>query len=83
MIQLLEKALTKLSTLPESEQEIIANLILTKIEDQEIVLTKTEPEKNAWELLEDMAGSMEAPEDWSQEHDHYLYGTSKQCTEND
>ena len=40
---------------------------------------QTEPKnKNAWDLLEDMAGTYEAPEDWSSEHDHYLYGTPKQ-----
>ncbi len=33
--------------------------------------------KNAWDLLEEMEGSYEAPEDWSSEHDHYLYGTPK------
>ncbi|GEA27205.1 hypothetical protein MiAbW_01765 [Microcystis aeruginosa NIES-4325] len=33
--------------------------------------------KNAWELLEEMAGTYEAPEDWSREHDHYLYDTPK------
>jgi len=31
----------------------------------------------AWELLEEMAGTYEAPEDWSREHDHYLYDTPK------
>lgn len=34
MIQQLEKALTKLSELPESEQESIAALILAEIEDE-------------------------------------------------
>ncbi len=34
-------------------------------------------QKNAWDLLEEMAGTYEAPEDWSSEHDHYLYGTTK------
>lgn len=33
--------------------------------------------KNAWDLLEEMEGSYAAPEDWSSEHDHYLYGTPK------
>ena len=33
--------------------------------------------KNAWDLLEEMAGTYEAPEDWSKEHDRYLYGTPK------
>ena len=30
-----------------------------------------------WELLEECAGKVEAPEDWSLEHDHYLYGNTK------
>lgn len=34
---------------------------------------KLETEKNAWDILEDMAGSIEAPEDWSQEHARYPY----------
>lgn len=33
--------------------------------------------KNAWDVLEEMTGSIEAPGDWAKEHDHYLYGTSK------
>jgi hypothetical protein len=32
---------------------------------------------NAWDVLESLAGTVEAPTDWSQEHDHYLYGTPK------
>ncbi|KOR36552.1 MULTISPECIES: hypothetical protein [Planktothricoides] len=44
---------------------------------------QTEPtDKNAWDLLEDMAGTYEAPEDWSSEHDHYLYGTPKRNSKN-
>ena len=39
--------------------------------------------KNAWELLEEMAGTYEAPEDWSSEHDHYLYGTPKRTVNNE
>ena len=32
---------------------------------------------NAIELLRSLAGSVEAPADWSEQHDHYLYGTPK------
>ena len=32
---------------------------------------------NVWDLLENLTGTVEAPEDWSAEHDHYLYGTPK------
>ena len=35
------------------------------------------PKENAWDILESLAGTFEAPEDWSIQHDHYLYGTPK------
>ena len=31
----------------------------------------------AWDMLEQIAGTVETPEDWATKHDHYLYGTSK------
>ncbi len=76
MIKQLKQALSKLSELSESEQSEVAQIILAKIENKK-------PEKNAWDILEDMAGTLEAPEDWSQEHAHYLYGTPKQSEENE
>lgn len=36
-------------------------------------------EGNAWDVLEEMTGTIEAPSDWSVEHDHYLYGTPNQA----
>ncbi|WP_330203506.1 hypothetical protein [Cyanobacterium sp. Dongsha4] len=70
MIQQLEEAIIKLSELPQTEQEAIAQMILSTIESKKESL-------NAWDTLEEMAGSIDAPEDWSKEHDHYLYGTMK------
>ena len=37
------------------------------------------PKENAWDILESLAGTFEAPEDWSIQiqHDHYLSGTPK------
>ena len=32
---------------------------------------------SAWDILEKMIGTVDAPEDWAAEHDHYLYGTPK------
>lgn len=32
---------------------------------------------DAWAELESLAGTIDAPEDWSTEHDHYLYGVPK------
>ncbi len=37
-------------------------------------------EGDAWDVLEALTGSIEAPVDWAAEHDHYLYGTPKQET---
>jgi hypothetical protein len=36
-----------------------------------------EASSNAWDVLESLTGTVEAPNDWSAEHDHYLYGTPK------
>jgi hypothetical protein len=44
------------------------------------LLSETVPESpggDAWDLLMSLAGTIEAPEDWAAEHDHYHYGTPK------
>jgi len=30
-----------------------------------------------WEKLRAIAGSVEGPEDWAENHDHYIHGTAK------
>ena len=37
------------------------------------------PAPDAWDELEALAGSIEAPSDWAKEHDHYLYGSPKRA----
>ncbi|MBN3868894.1 MAG: hypothetical protein V7L00_10245 [Nostoc sp.] len=32
---------------------------------------------DVWDVLEDLTGTVDAPEDWASQHDHYLYGTPK------
>lgn len=39
-----------------------------------------EKPRTAWTSLRDNAGTVAMPEDWSKEHDHYLYGTPKRET---
>lgn len=34
-------------------------------------------EGSAWDILEGLIGTVQGPEDWAAEHDHYLYGTPK------
>jgi hypothetical protein len=31
----------------------------------------------AWDVLDELTGSVAAPPDWAEEHDHYLYGIPK------
>jgi hypothetical protein len=33
--------------------------------------------RNLWDVLSDLSGTVEGPDDWSEEHDHYLYGVPK------
>jgi hypothetical protein len=35
------------------------------------------PTGDAWSVLDSLQGSVNAPADWSAQHDHYLYGTPK------
>ena len=37
--------------------------------------------RNAWDVLSKYAGTVEGPEDWSEEHDHYLYDIPKRKKE--
>lgn len=40
-------------------------------------------EQSLWDTLNKFSGKVEGPEDWSKEHDHYLYGVPKRekgCT---
>lgn len=37
---------------------------------------ESEP-RSAWDVLESLTGTIEGPEDWAAEPDHYLYGMPK------
>jgi hypothetical protein len=55
-------------------------------EDQRYLVTLTPlSEVNtaevAWDILDELAGTVDAPSDWSAEHNHYLYGSPKLASE--
>jgi len=33
--------------------------------------------QSLWDVLNELSGAVEGPKDWSEEHDHYLYGVPK------
>ena len=43
----------------------------------DISSTEDEEQETAWDVLESIAGTYDGPEDWSVEHDHYIYGSPK------
>ena len=61
----------QVNDLPDNLQQQVLTFVLSLRQEQ---LQKA---GNAWDVLESLTGTVEAPADWSAEHDHYLYGTSK------
>ena len=43
----------------------------------------SDPQTTAWDVLDSLAGSVDAPADWAKQHDHYLYGNLKRRNEVD
>ena len=51
-------------------------------EETQQKVTFVQNQQNAWDVLESITGTVEAPPDWSINHDHYLYGTAKRYPDN-
>jgi hypothetical protein len=61
-------------------QEATSNETLSQLIAEAVQMWLTKKRKknrDLWDVLEEHAGSIEGPKDWSVEHDHYLYGTPK------
>ena len=68
---IITKIVEQVNDLPDNLQQQVLTFVLTLRQEQ---LQKS---GNAWDVLESLTGTVEAPADWSAEHDHYLYGTPK------
>ncbi len=59
---------------PEGKIDLIPNrhyILVIQEKDEE-------PDSlNAWDVLDKLTGTVEAPQDWALEHDHYLYGVPR------
>lgn len=78
-----ERAIEVIETLPEDATlgDIVEKL--QRLEEEAEPQAETEqplPEGGVWDLLEQVAGTVEMPSDWASEHDHYLYGTPKRSS---
>ncbi|NJN24442.1 MAG: hypothetical protein HC810_08725 [Acaryochloridaceae cyanobacterium RL_2_7] len=65
------RVVEEMNALPDDLQQQVLEFVET-LRQQHL-----ETAGNAWDVLESLAGTVEAPADWSAEHDHYLYGTPK------
>ena len=61
----------QVNDLPDNLQEQVLKFVLS------LRQTHLQTSSNAWDVLESLTGTVEAPADWSAEHDYYLYGTPK------
>jgi hypothetical protein len=66
----------EMNSLPDAHQQQVLTFILN------LRLEHSHESGNAWDVLESLAGTIDAPADWSKELDHYLYGTPKQSEPN-
>ncbi|MGB0564136.1 MAG: hypothetical protein ACPGVO_20395 [Spirulinaceae cyanobacterium] len=67
----LTQIVQEVDTLPDELQQQVLQFIRT------LRQTHQTPPGNAWDTLETLTGTVDAPTDWSTQHDHYLYGTPK------
>jgi hypothetical protein len=65
------KIIEEMNELPDDLQQQVLEFVET-LRQQHLATSS-----NAWDILESLTGTVEAPIDWSAEHDHYLYGTPK------
>jgi hypothetical protein len=61
----------QVNDLPDGLQQQVLTFIVTLREEH------LQNSGNAWDVLDSLVGTVEAPADWSAEHDHYFYGTPK------
>jgi hypothetical protein len=67
---IITKVIEEIHNLPDDLQQKILQFVTT-LRQQHLQAS------NAWDVLESLTGTVEAPADWSVEHDHSLYGTAK------
>lgn len=65
----LTQIVQEVDNLPDELQQQVLQFIRT------LRQTHQTPPGNAWDTLETLTGTVEAPTDWSTQHDHYLFGS--------
>jgi hypothetical protein len=76
----LDRVLEEIKTLQPEELRKVGQAVQSQLVAPDIG-GPSEPisDANAWDVLEQLIGAVEAPADWANEHDHYLSGAPKRC----
>jgi hypothetical protein len=72
---IITNVINEITDLPDELQQQV--LQFAKTLRQQHQPAKGATATDAWNILESLIGTVEAPADWSAEHNHYLYGTPK------
>lgn len=68
---IITKVVNEMHELPNDLQEQVLKFVISLRQQHD------QTPGDAWDVLESLTATIEAPTDWSEEHDHYLYGTPK------
>lgn len=68
---IIKQIIEQVNDLPDNLQQQFLKVVVTLRQQHSQLLG------DAWDVLESLTGTVEAPADWSAEHDHYLYVTPK------
>lgn len=68
---IITSVIDEMNHLPDELQQQVLRFVIT-LRQQHL-----QASSNAWDVLESLTGTVEAPADWSAEHDRYLYGSVK------
>lgn len=68
---IITKAIEDMNDLPDELQQQVLQFVET-VRQQNLPTFG-----NAWDVLESLTSTVEAPVDWSAGHDHHLHGTPK------
>lgn len=67
----------KLERSAKRQQKTLQEVVLDAIQKFVDAEEKNTNSPDALDVLDRLTGTVEAPEDWADQHDHYLYGTPR------
>lgn len=77
----LTRVLEDIATLEPDELQQVIQAARSRLASEENGQEPSSASPDAWSVLEEMIGTVSAPLDWAEEHDHYLSSSPKRRPE--